>query len=219
MNPLRVVLADDHTIVRKGLRVLLDDTGYMQVVAEAKDGCEVLNLVDQHHPDVVIMDISMPHINGLEATRRVKSKYPEMKVVILTMHLDEEYIVQSLRAGAHSYLVKQSAPKELVHAIERAMDDKLYISAEVGDHDIDDLILRSQSAAEPDRYGTLTTREREILQLIAEGNDVGQIAMMLFISEKTVRAHRGHIMDKLDLHNPAALTLYALQKGIITIDR
>jgi DNA-binding NarL/FixJ family response regulator len=219
MNALRVVLADDHTIVRKGLRALLDDTGYMNVVAEAKDGCEVLDLVDKHRPDVVIMDISMPHINGLEATRRVKSKHPDMKVVILTMHLDEEYIVQSLRAGAHSYLVKQSAPKELVHAIERAMDDELYISAEMGDHVVDELIQRSRSEAEPDRFATLTGREREILQLIAEGNDVGQIAMMLFISEKTVRAHRGHIMDKLDLHNPAALTLYALQKGIITIDR
>jgi DNA-binding NarL/FixJ family response regulator len=218
MKPVRVILADDHTIVRKGLRVLLDEAGYMDVVAEAQNGYEVLDLVDKHRPDVVIMDISMPHLNGLEATRRVKANYPGTKVVILTMHLAEEYIVQSLRAGAHGYLVKQSAPKELVHAIDRAVADELYISAEIGDYDIDELILRSQSEVDPDRYASLTWREREVLQLIAEGNEVGQIAMMLFISEKTVRAHRGHVMDKLDLHNPAALTLYALQKGIITLD-
>jgi DNA-binding NarL/FixJ family response regulator len=218
MKPVRVILADDHTIVRKGLRVLLDEAGYMDVVAEAQNGYEVLDLVDKHRPDVVVMDISMPHLNGLEATRRVKANYPGTKVVILTMHLAEEYIVQSLRAGAHGYLVKQSAPKELVHAIDRAVADELYISAEIGDYDIDELILRSQSEVDPDRYASLTKREREVLQLIAEGNEVGQIAMMLFISEKTVRAHRGHLMDKLDLHNPAALTLYALQKGIITLD-
>ena len=218
MKPVRIILADDHTMVRKGLRVLLDDAGYMDVVAEAQNGYEVLDLVDKHRPDVVIMDISMPHLNGLEATRRVKANYPTTKVVILTMHLDEEYILQSLRAGAHGYLVKQSAPKELVHAIDRAVADELYISAEIGDYDIDELIQRSQSKVDPDRYTSLTRREREVLQLIAEGNDVGQIAIMLFISEKTVRAHRGHLMDKLDLHNPAALTLYALQKGIITLD-
>ena len=219
MKSVRVILADDHTMVRKGLRVLLDDADHVNVVAEAQDGHELLDLVDKLRPDVVIMDISMPRLNGLEATRRVKAKYPEMKVVILTMHLDKEYILQSLRAGAHGYLVKQSAPKELVHAIDQAVADELYISAETGDYDIDELIRLSQSEVEHDRYATLTAREREVLQLIAEGNDIGQIAMMLFISEKTVRAHRGHLMDKLDLHNPAALTFYALQKRIITLDK
>jgi len=218
MSTVRVILADDHTIVRKGLRALLDEAGHIDVVGEAQNGHEALALAEEFRPDVVIMDISMPHLNGLEATRRIKSKFPSMKVVILTVHLAEEYILQSLRAGAHGYLVKQSAPRELVQAIDKALADQIYVSPEVGSHDINELIYRSQRETEHDRYTSLTKREREVLQLIAEGNDVGQIAMMLFISEKTVRAHRGHLMNKLGLHNAAVLTRYALQRGIIYLD-
>ena len=218
MSAVRVILAEDHTIVRKGLRALLDEAGHIDVVGEAQNGHEALALVEEFRPDVVIMDISMPHLNGLEATRRIKSKYPSMKVVILTVHLAEEYILQSLRAGAHGYLVKQSAPRELVQAIDKAIADQIYVSPQVGSHDISELIHRSQRETKHDRYASLTRREREVLQLIAEGNDVGQIAMMLFISEKTVRAHRSHLMNKLGLHNSAALTRYALQRGIIYLD-
>lgn len=218
MNRVRAILADDHTIVRKGLRVLLEDAGFIDVIAEAEDGHEISALVARHQPDVVIMDISMPYLNGIEATRRIRADYPQIRVVILTMHLDEEYVLQSLHAGAHAYVVKQSAPKDLVHAIEKALDDQVYVSAEMGSQDLDDLIQRSQNAMEQDRYTKLTRREREVLQLVAEGNDVGQIAIILSISEKTVRAHRGHLMDKLELHNSAALTRYALQKGIVSLD-
>ena len=219
MSSVRVILADDHTMVRKGLRALLDDAGHIDVVAEAENGHEVLALADEFVPDVVIMDISMPHLNGLEATQRIKAKFPSIKVIILTMHLDEEYVLRSLHAGAHGYLVKQSAPKELVQAIDNALADQIYVSAQVGNLDIEELMQRSQIPTELDRYTKLTRREREVLQLIAEGHDTGQIAMMLFISEKTVRAHRGHLMDKLGLHNPAALTRYALQKGIVSLDK
>ncbi len=218
MNKITVILADDHTIVRKGLRVLLEDAGFINVVAEADDGHQILELVDEYQPDVVVMDISMPHLNGLEATRRIKANYPAIKVVILTMHLDEEYVLQSLHAGAQGYVVKQSAPKELVRAIEQALKDQIYVSAQMPSQDLDELVLRSQAIAQHDRLATLTRREREVLQLIVEGNGVGQIANMLFISEKTVRAHRGHLMDKLGLHTPAALTRYALQKGITSFD-
>jgi DNA-binding NarL/FixJ family response regulator len=134
------------------------------------------------------------------------------------MHLDEEYILQSLHAGAHGYVVKQSAPKDLVLAIEEALKDQVYVSAKLGSQDVEELVRRAQEAMEDGRLASLTRREREILQLIAEGNDVGKIAVMLFISEKTVRAHRSHLMDKLGLHNPASLTRYALQKGIVSID-
>jgi DNA-binding NarL/FixJ family response regulator len=219
MSQVRVILAEDHTIVRKGLRVLLQDAGFIDVVAEAEDGHHVLELVQEHQPDIVVMDITMPHLNGLEATRRIKATNPSLKVVILTMHLGEEYVLQSLHAGAHGYVVKQAAPKELVHAIKRALDDKFYISAMMASGDTDELLRRARIPNERDRFASLTSREREVLQLIAEGNDVGQIAVLLYISEKTVRAHRSHLMDKLGLHNPAALTRYALEKGIVSLDK
>lgn len=218
MNKVRLILADDHIIVRKGLRVLLEESDFIDVVAEADDGHQILEMVGVHRPDVVVMDISMPHLNGLEATRRIKANYPSIKIVILTMHLDEEYVLQSLHAGALGYVVKQSAPKELVHAIEKALSGQIYISAQMVRHDLEELVQRSQKPDGHDRYASLTRREREVLQLIAEGNEVGQIAIILSISKKTVRAHRSHLMDKLGLHNPAALTRYALQKGIISIE-
>jgi two-component system response regulator NreC len=218
MKKVRIILADDHTIVRKGLRVLLEEAGFIDVIDEAADGHQLLDMVARHKPDVVVMDISMPNMNGLEATRRIRASYPNIKVVILTMHLDEEYVLQSLNAGAHGYVVKQSAPRDLVRAIEQALKGEIYISDQMSSHDPDELVRRSQKTAQHDRYAMLTRREREVLQLIAEGNDVGQIAIMLFISQKTVRTHRSHLMNKLGLHNPAALTRYALQKGIISID-
>ncbi len=218
MKSVQVILADDHTMVRKGLRALLDEAGHIEVVAEAQNGHDVLELVDELHPDVVVMDISMPQLNGLEATRRLRASYPETKVVILTMHLDEEYILQSLHAGAHGYLVKQSAPKELVQAIDMSLSGEFYVSSQLVSRDIDELIVRAKKEADLDSYLRLTRREREVLQLIAEGHDVGGIAMILSISEKTVRAHRRHLMDKLGLHGPAALIRYALQRGIVSLD-
>ncbi|MGD2077908.1 MAG: response regulator transcription factor [Chloroflexota bacterium] len=219
MSSVRVILADDHTIVRKGLRVLLEESGFIDIVAEAEDGHEILNMVDRHSPDVVVMDITMPHLNGLEATRRIKANNPDIKVVVLTMHLSEEYVLQSLRAGAHGYVVKQSAPRDLVFAIQQAIDDQYYVSALMDSENLDELVQRSRSKPADTRYNSLTKREREVLQLIAEGNDVGQIALLLSISEKTVRSHRGHLMDKLGLHNPASLTRYALERGIVSIEK
>lgn len=218
MKSVQVILADDHTMVRKGLRALLDEAGHIEVVAEAQNGHDVLELVDELHPDVVVMDISMPQLNGLEATRRLRASYPETKVVILTMHLDEEYILQSLHAGAHGYLVKQSAPKELVQAIDMSLSGEFYVSSQLVSRDIDELIVRAKKEADLDSYLRLTRREREVLQLIAEGHNIGGIAMILSISEKTVRAHRRHLMDKLGLHGSAALIRYALQRGIVSLD-
>jgi two-component system response regulator NreC len=219
MSRIRAILADDHTIVRKGLLALLAESGSIEVVAEAEDGREIPDLVDQYQPDVIIMDISMPYLNGIEATRRIRSDNPEIKVVILTMHSDEAYVLECLNAGAHAYVMKQSAPKDLVSAIQQALDDQIYISSELGGNDLDDLIKRSNFTSQRDRYALLTRREREVLQLIAEGNDVGSIGQMLAISEKTVRAHRGHVMDKLRLYNTASLTRYAILKGIVSLEK
>jgi len=218
MKRVSAILADDHTMVRKGLLALLDEAGFIDVVAEAEDGREISDLVALHQPDVVIMDISMPCLNGIEATRRITADNPQIRVVILTMHQDEAYVLESLHAGAHAYVVKQSAPKDLVFAIQQALDGQIYVSAELGGLDPEELIQRSRYPSEHDRYTLLTRREREVLQLIAEGNDVSQIGGILSISEKTVRAHRGHLKDKLGLYNAAALTRYAIQKGIVSIE-
>ncbi len=219
MTNIRVLLAEDHTIVRAGLRALLEEATGFDVVAEAEDGFEAVEKTIECKPDVVVMDISMPHLNGLEATRRIKDFDPEIKVIILTMHADEEYIFQGLRAGAEGYLVKQTAPAELVAAVKAAHRGDSFLSPSISKAVIEELVRRTTDSAEFDRYRTLTRREREILQLIAEGYSVKDIAERLYISEKTARAHRSNLMQKLGLYNTAALTLYALRKGVISLDK
>lgn len=218
MTIIRVLLAEDHTIVRKGLRALLDEANHIQVVDEAENGREAVQKARLLRPDIVLMDISMPLLNGLEATRRIKQEMPGTGIVMLTMHANAEYIYQGLKAGAESYLVKQSAPDELVSAIETTYQGESYLSPLISKRVIEEYIRHASTAVEQDSYDTLTKREREILQLIAEGFSIRDIGQLLVISEKTVRVHRSNLMQKLDLHATADLTLYALRKGVISLD-
>jgi two-component system response regulator NreC len=215
MNKIRVLLAEDHTIVRKGLRSLLDGEAGIEVIGEAEDGREAVEKVGQLLPDVVLMDITMPSLNGLEATRQIKKRFPEVKVVILTMHANEEYIFQILRAGASGYLVKQAAPTELLSAIQAAYRGESFLSPSISRKVIEEYIQQAEATAEKDSYDQLTDREREVLQLIAEGHPNREIAELLHISVKTVGTHRANLMDKLDIHSTAELTQYAIRKGVI----
>jgi two-component system response regulator NreC len=218
VTSIRVILAEDHTIVRKGLRALLESAPDIEVVAEAANGRMVLDQVANMQPDVVVMDITMPLLNGLEATRQLKEQYPKLKIVILTMHSDEEYVFQSLRAGVDGYLMKETAPAELVRAIWAAHRGDSYLSPDISKKLIAEYIRQADQGFTPSSLGRLTRREREVLQLIAEGNSIGDIAGLLHISDKTARVHRSNLMSKLDLHNTAELTLYAVRHGVISLE-
>lgn len=217
MDKTRVLLAEDHTIVRKGLRSLLDKETGIKVVGEAEDGREAIAKAEELHPDVVVMDIAMPGLNGLEATRQIKKRFPDMKILILTMHTNEEYVLQTLNAGASGYLVKKAAPAELISAINAVHKGDSFLSPSISRTVIDEYIRRSKEISEGEEgFEQLTVREREVLQLIAEGRKTREIAELLYISIKTVETHRAHIMDKLDIHSTAELTQYAIRKGIIS---
>jgi DNA-binding NarL/FixJ family response regulator len=215
MNAIRMLLAEDHTIVRKGLRSLLDGAGGIQVVGEAADGREAVDKVRHLLPDVVVMDIAMPGLNGLEATRQIRKQFPKVKVLILTMHADEEHILQILQAGASGYVVKQDAPEELVSAVQTVDRGDLFLSPSISRTVIQEYIRRAEAMAGRVSYEPLTPREREVLQLIAEGRPPREIAEILRISVKTVETHRAHLMRKLDARSTADLTRYAIRKGII----
>jgi two-component system response regulator NreC len=218
MSEIRVLLAEDHTIVRKGLRSLLDAEATMTVVGEAENGRQAIDQVEHLLPDVVVMDIAMPGLNGLEATRQIKKRFPDVQVLVLTVHTGEEYILQILRAGASGYLVKQAAPTDLVQAIQAAHRGDVFLSPSISRKVIEEYVQQASAAPEVDSYETLTDREREVLQLIAEGSSTRQIAEQLHISVKTVETHRAHLMDKLELHSTAELTQYAIRKGVISLE-
>ena len=219
MDKTRVLLAEDHTIVRKGLRSLLDKETGIKVVGEAEDGREAIAKAEELHPDVVVMDIAMPGLNGLEATRQIKKRFPDIKIIILTMHTNKEYVSQTLKAGASGYLVKKAAPDELISAINAVHKGNSFLSPSISRMVIDEYIRRSKEISEGEEgFEQLTVREREVLQLIAEGRKTREIAELLYISIKTVETHRAHIMNKLDIHSTAELTRYAIRKGIISSD-
>ena len=219
MGNIKVLLADDHTIVRKGLCALLDGEADIEVIGEAEDGREAVKLAGELHPDIVVMDIAMPGLNGLEATKQLRKLYPEMKILILSMHANEEYVIQTLRAGAEGYLVKKAAPSELVLAIKAVYQGNSFLSPSISRAVIDDYIRRTDEIGEGEgTFKDLTARETEVLQLIAEGRKTREIAELLYISIKTVETHRAHIMDRLDIHSTAELTQYAIRKGIISSD-
>jgi len=218
MKKIRVVVADDHTILRQGIKALLDNQEEIEVVGEAKDGREAIKAIEELSPDVILMDIAMPGLNGLEATRRIKKKFPKTKVVVLTMHTNEEYIFQILNAGADGYLVKETAFQYLISAINSVHRGEAFMSPSISKKVMTDYIQRAQGE-EKVGFDTLTTREREILQLVAEGNSNKKIAEALFISPKTVETHRAHIMDKLNIHDSAGLIKYAIRKGMINLDK
>jgi DNA-binding NarL/FixJ family response regulator len=219
MDEIRVLLAEDHTIVRKGLRSLLDSENGIRVIGEAADGREAINQVGQLRPDVVVMDIGMPGLNGLESTRQIKKHYPDVQVLILTVHTSDEYVFQILRAGASGYVVKQAAPKELISAIRAVRRGEAFLSPSISRKVVDELVKNGAATTEWDSYEKLTPREREVLQLIAEGHPTREIAEQLHISVKTAETHRAHLMEKLDMRSTAELTRYAISKGVITLDR
>jgi DNA-binding NarL/FixJ family response regulator len=215
MSNISVLLAEDHTIVRKGLVSILENELGIEVVGEAEDGREAIQKVEELEPDIVVMDISMPILNGLDATKQIKKRFPQVKVIILTMHINEEYILEVLHAGASGYVIKQAVPTELITAIDSVYHGEVFLSPKVSKTVIQEYLKQAQAGkekAEPQ----LTDREREIVQLIAEGHSNRKIAEMLYISIKTVEAHRSKIMEKLDLHSVADITRYAIRKGIVS---
>jgi two-component system response regulator NreC len=216
MNKIRVLLADDHTILRDGIRALLDDQADIEVIGEAGDGQATVKMTAQLQPDVVVMDIAMPLLNGLEATRQIQRDLPQVKVLILTMHENEEYIRQVLAAGALGYVLKDAAARDLIGAIRAVYQGEAVLSPAITRLVIEDY-LRWGDIRPPDSSNGLTSREREVLQLIAEGYTNKEIAEILCISIKTVQSHRTNLMSKLDLHDRGELIKYAIQKKIIDI--
>ena len=215
MRAIRVIVADDHTILRQGLRRLLQDHEDIDVIGGAQDGNEALQQADRLRPDVVVMDISMENLNGIEATFRLKKQFPHMKVVILSIHRNVEYVQRAVQAGAEAYVVKEAAVDELVEVIRTVRAGDRYFSRLIPHSDI-----LAQLSQQPLRRSVghargLTPREREILQLIAEGNTNRAIARQLTISPKTVDTHRMHIMRKLDVHDVASLVRYAVREGLV----
>ncbi len=214
--PVRILLADDHNIIRDGLRALLERHSDMAVVGEAADGRETVRLAGEIHPDVVVMDLAMPVMNGVEATRRIVQDYPKTHVVILSMHSDESYVLRSLRAGAKGYLLKDSAQADLIAAIRHVSQGRSFFSPKVSRLLHEDYINDLKTRGKDDSYELLSDREREILQMIGEGRSNKDVANLLNISLYTVETHRSHILQKLNLHSIPELILYAVRKGIVT---
>jgi DNA-binding NarL/FixJ family response regulator len=212
---IRVLLADDHTILRAGLKMMLNAQPDIEVVGEASDGRQAIAEAQRLLPDVILMDITMPEYNGIEATRQVKRLLPEVRVLVLTMHENEEYLFQVLRAGASGYMLKEAADTELISAIRIINRGSFYLSSPAQSMMVGDYLQRVRTGEERDSYSELTEREREILKLVAEGYTNNQIAERLFISPKTVDTHRTHVMEKLNLHSRAELVKYAMRRGLL----
>jgi DNA-binding NarL/FixJ family response regulator len=214
MKP-RILIVDDHKIVREGLRALIEETEGFEVIGEARNGREAIRIAKQLQPDIVIMDVAMAEMNGIEATRQLVAQQSQAKVLALSMHSDSRYVRQMLEAGAMGYLLKDNAFEEIVIALQSLMAGRLYVSPQASGHI---LLNLAHGQIEPESASPLTAREKETLQLIAEGHSTAEIAERLFISVKTVETHRKKIMDKLDLRSIAELTKYAIREGITTLD-
>ncbi|HPS78955.1 MAG TPA: response regulator transcription factor [Thermoanaerobaculaceae bacterium] len=214
--PVRIVLADDHRIVREGLRDLLERRTDLKVVGEAADGEAAVRLAHELAPDIVILDVSMPKLNGIEATRQIVAVCPSVRVLALSMHSDRRFVIEMLKAGASGYLLKDGAFDELIHAIESVMARAAYLSPAITDMVVKEYIA-SLPGEERSAFGVLTPREREVLQLLAEGLPTKAIAARLLLSVKTVETYRQQIMEKLDLHSVAELTKYAIREGLTSL--
>ena len=212
---IRVILADDHSVMRSGLRLILEQQEGFEVLGEARDGREAVNLAAALHPDVAVLDITMPNLNGIEAARQITDKQPSVAVVMLSMHADESYVLRSLKAGALGYLLKESPEADFVSAIRSVSEGKAFFSPAVSRLLVEDYVQQLQDKDLEDSYELLTSREREILQLIAEGQSNKDIANLLNLSLYTVETHRGNILQKLNLHSVPELILYAVRKGVI----
>jgi DNA-binding NarL/FixJ family response regulator len=212
MARLRILLADDHTVVRQGLRKVLEERDDWEVVAEAGDGREAVRQAEALKPDVAILDVAMPLLNGIEATRQIARRVPTTKILVLSMHADEAYVTQILQAGATGYLLKDSADVDLLHAVAAVAEGKSFFSPAIARVMLDGYVRGDKLT---DRFESLSAREREIFQLIAEAKTNKEIASLLNVSPSTVETHRAHIMEKLDLHSAAEIVLYAVRRGVI----
>ena len=216
MSKLSILLGDDHTLLRSGLRKILLEQSQWDVVGEAGDGRCAVQLALDLRPEVAILDIGMPLLNGIEATRQIVRRLPDTRILILSMHANEAYIVQALGAGAKGYLLKDSADTELVRAVEAVAAGRSYFSPAVSKVLLDDYVRRLTEKGITDRYDALSEREREIFQLIAEGHSNKEVAAVLGVSPATIETHRAHIFEKLDVHSTAELVLYAVRRGVIS---
>ncbi len=216
MSEVRVLLADDHGIVRRGLRYLLEKSSSFRVAGEAADGREAVKLAEELDPDVVVMDIAMPNLNGLDATAQIVKKCPRAGVIILSMHSDETYLVRALSAGAKGYLLKDSAESDLIRAVDAVSKGRPFFSPAIAQTLLEDYMRRLRQQNLQDSYDLLTDREKEVLQLLAEGKANKEVATLLDLSLYTVETHRANLMQKLGLHNTAEIVLYAVRKKIIT---
>jgi len=215
-QPATIVIAEDHTILREGLRALLNAHREFSVVGEAADGRDAIRCVERLQPSLILLDLSMPRMNGLDALREIKYRAPATKVVVLTVHKTEEYLLATFQGGADGYVLKDATHAELVTALTHVLKGKRYLSPEISGQVIEGYLEGKKTLKDRSAWNTLTPREREILKLIAEGYKNKEIADYLFISLKTVEKHRANLMKKLDLHNAAALTAWAIERGLVT---
>jgi two-component system, NarL family, response regulator NreC len=212
---LRILLADDQGLVRRGMRALLETEPGVRIVAEASDGQEALRLCEASSPDVAILDVAMPRLNGIEVAARAMKLRPDLRVIVLSMHSDESYVVRALSAGARGYLLKEATDEDLLPAVRAVAAGKTFFSPAVGAMLLDDHVRHLQQRGLEDSYHLLTDREREVLQLLAEGRSNKEVAAALDVGLSTVETHRANLMQKLDLHNTAEIVLYAVRKRII----
>ena len=215
MRQIRILLADDHNVMRGGLRLLLERQPGFKVVGEASDGRQAVEQAEATKPDIIVLDIAMPNLSGIEAAQRISALLPQTRIIILSMHSDESYVLRALKAGAKGYLLKDSAENDLIEAIRAVDEGKAFFSPEISNIMVEDYVREMKRRGAEDSYELLTPREREILQMLAEGKSNKHIATVLDLSLYTVETHRRNLQDKLNLHSFAELILYAVRKGII----
>jgi two-component system, NarL family, response regulator NreC len=218
MNKTRILLADDHQVVREGFRALLEAEPDFEIVAETGDGLDAVRKVEQHKPHVLVVDLMMPGLNGLEVARQISQRSPRTRIVVLSMHANEAYVLEALKNGASAYVLKDSSAAELVRAVREALAGRRYLSPPLSELAIDSYIQRARTSDTLDLHDTLTNREREVLQLAAEGHTNAEIAGRLFISPRTVETHRANVLHKLGLRSQTELVRYALQRGILPME-
>jgi DNA-binding NarL/FixJ family response regulator len=216
MHKKKIVIAEDQTLVREGLKSLVSTDERYVVVAEAKDGLEAVKSVKKHRPDLLLLDLAMPRMNGISAIREIKREYPETQILAITFHTSDEYILEAFQSGADGYCLKNDSHAELMTAIQRVLEGKKYLSPAISETVLEGYLEGRKTLKTETSWATLTQREREVLKLVGEGYTSKEIADMLAISSKTVDKHRSNIMNKLDLHSAAALSAYAVEKGIVT---
>ena len=215
---IKILVADDHTLVRQGLCLSLETQPDMKVVAEAEDGRQTVKLARKMSPDVIVMDVTMPELNGIDATSQISREMPGIKVVGLSMHADKVFVLEMLKAGASAYLLKDCASEELAHAVRTAISNKIYLSPLIAGLVVEDF-MKHNSKNDSSVFSVLSKREREVLQLLAEGKSTKEIASALYVSVKTIETHRRQIMNKLQIHSVAELTKYAVREGLTSLEK